>query len=466
MTTGLIAEGLTVVDTAGRPVVDGLSLRAALGQVLALTGPSGTGKTTVLRAVLDALPPGLRRTGGTVRWNGQLIEPGRTARRWRRDHAGVLGQDPRAALNPLLRVRTLVAEGAGDPARALRLLPELGLDPAELADRRPHQLSGGQAQRIALARTVAADPPLLVLDEPTSALDPVTLDLVTRLVDRRRGNGRFVTVIVSHDHDFVEGLADIVVALGEPPAAEPPSTPPRTVTRSQVVLAVNGLRLAQPPGGRILLDEVGLRVHAGELVAVLGPSGGGKSTLLRALAGLHPPESGQATLDGQPLPWPVRARDRSQLRALQPVGQDPAGELNPAHRIDTALRRPLKLLRGITGAPARAETVRLLGAVGLDAELATRGPGRLSGGQRQRAALARALAADPHLLLADEITSALDPASAAGVLDLLDRLRGDGLAVLAVTHDRAVAARADRVLHLRDRTLTPAPTGTENVRAR
>lgn len=478
MSAGLVVEGLVVRDRAGRVVLEGVDLRARPGEVVALVGPSGAGKTTLLRAVLDALPPGLWRSGGTVTWAGSAVRPGAAARRWRRRTVGVLGQDPAAALHPLLETRAAVAEGleclrlsrSESQARIRAVLSGTGLDPDVVLTRRPHQLSGGQAQRVALARAVAADPPLLVLDEPTSALDAATLEIVYSLLAQRRGDGRSVTVVVSHDRDLVARLADTVVPVGARPLSPVRSRPrPPGDGATRPVLQVTGLRLAQPPGGTVLLDGTDMTVLAGEFVAVLGASGTGKTTLLRALAGLHPPEEGRAMRDARPLPWPVAERGAEGRRAVQLVGQQPDSALNPAHRVGTALRRPLRLLRGITGAAARAEASQLLAAVGLDPALARRLPGELSGGQRQRVALARALAAAPDVLLADEVTAALDAASAAAVLDLLDGLRGPGvgrgLAVLAVTHDRQVAARADRVLRLADRALLPDPE-LEVARAR
>ncbi|WP_307827618.1 ATP-binding cassette domain-containing protein [Planomonospora sp. ID82291] len=480
---GLTVSGLTVTGPDGAPVVRDLDLSAARGEVLALTGPSGAGKTTVLRAVLGALPPGLTRAAGRVEWDRAPLS---ATRHWRRRHVGYLGQDPSSALHPLLTARAAVLEPlralglprAERPARAERMLAEVGLEPAEFAGRLPHQLSGGQAQRVALARALAADPDLLILDEPTSALDPAALATAVALIRRRRAEGRSVTLVVSHDGSVVTGLADRITRLGAPPAPSAPAAPvgavrpadritrlgappapsapaapvgavrPAAAGPADAVLAADGLSLDRPDGAP-LLGGVRMTVAPGEFVAVLGPSGCGKSTLLRALAGLCPVRAGRATLLGEPLPWPVRDRSVRALRALALVGQDPLAALNPARPVAAALRRPLRLLRGLDRAAASAEAERLLAAVGLPADTAHRRPAALSGGQRQRVALARALAAGPALLLADEITAALDAEAAERVLDLLDGLRRDtGLAVLAVTHDEAVAARADRVLRI------------------
>ncbi|WP_024934009.1 ATP-binding cassette domain-containing protein [Actinomadura welshii] len=458
---GLDADGLDVVDSFGRPIITGFALRAGPGEVVAIVGPSGSGKTTALRAVLGLLGEGLQRSGGTVRWRGDDVPSGRAARRWRRVHVGLVDQDPGATLDPLMTVGAAVLDGRREPRAAARtMLTELGLDAGRLWSRRANRLSGGQAQRVALARALLTGPALLVLDEPTSGLDQGALDLVAGAVERRRGDGRSVTLVVSHDETFVARVADRIIDLTPPDTGRPlPRAVPAPVGEPPPVaaeaLAVRGLRVAYGPAALLGVEDLSLR--RGELVAVTGPSGSGKTTLLRALAGLHVPACGDLGVLGRPAAWSLDGRDRDEIRAIQFVGQDPAGVLNPAHRVATVLARPLCLLAGTPPAQARERVPELLRQVELGPELAARRPAELSGGQRQRVALARALAAGPAVLLADEITAALDAASAAAVLRLLASLRAGGLAVLLVTHDHSVAACADRVLHVHDRTLVPQP---------
>ncbi|MFF8765806.1 ABC transporter ATP-binding protein [Nocardiopsis dassonvillei] len=501
---GLSALGIRVRNLEGRAVVGPVDLRVPDGRVLAVMGGSGGGKTSAVLAALDALPPGLVREAGEVRWHGTPIPAGRAARRWRLAHAGILGQDPASDLHPLRTVFALVAEGLprsrpeeegtpnsvptgeGEPGpgpaakgrprsgpaveggpfsspaagvpprsggrdarRAVRgALADLGLDPDAVGRRRPHELSGGQAQRVALARALVGDPRVLVLDEPTSGLDPATVELVVRVLERRRGRPGWVTVVVTHDRAFADRVADDRLVLGSFSDARGADAERAAPSGGAEVLGLRGVRVTAP-GGRELITGADLSVRRGECVAVLGPSGSGKSTLLRAVAGLHPPTSGSMALNGAPLPPRLSDRDRPLLRAVQFVGQDPVGALNPAHRVGTALARPARVLLGLSRAEARARVPDLLARVGLPGSVADAHPGRLSGGQRQRVAIARALAARPDLLLADEVTSALDAASARTVLELLDSLREQhGLAVLLVTHDRDVAARADRTLAL------------------
>ncbi|MGP4017799.1 ABC transporter ATP-binding protein [Saccharopolyspora sp. 5N708] len=458
----LEVDGMTVLDRRGRAVLSNVSLHAAAGEVVAVVGPSGSGKSTLLRALLDALPTGLRRASGTVRWAGRMVLPGRAARRWRHRTAGVVGQDPAAALNPLQRVHSLVADGAPDAQLARRALDDLGLDSTQLWRRRPHQLSGGQAQRVALARALVGDPALLVLDEPTTGLDPDVLELVERAITNRRGDGRSVTLLVSHDRDFVTRVSDRVVSFGQART----SVQQRTSLGISAAPVLSASHLAISRGGTPLLRDGSFELRQHELVVVLGPSGSGKSTLLRTLAGLHAADAGEMRWQGDLLPGQVEHRTHSQLRAVQFIAQDPASALNPAHRVGTAIARAAQVLHGDSPADARKRADELLRVVGL-AGAAKRFPRELSGGQRQRVCIARALAAEPDVLLADEITSALDDATAQDVLDLLDRLRTDGLAVLLVTHDRTLADRADRIVRLHERGLIATSSDrSEESRAR
>ncbi|MFF7245810.1 ABC transporter ATP-binding protein [Embleya sp. NPDC008237] len=526
---GLRADGIRVVDAAGRPVLDGFTAHAPAGGVLALVGPSGCGKTTALRALLGPLPVGLRSTTGTVTWHGAPRPIAHAGRAWRLRHVGLLGQDPHGALDPRRTILDLVAEAAADRGvarraareQALELLDRLGLD-AGLAARRPRALSGGQAQRAALAVALVANPMLAFLDEPTASLDRETAGRVTNLIRERHHDRSRVTVTATHDQHLIAELADRVLRFDRPgirrnvPRRErAPIGPPilaahavelahadRAVTPStgggpeagaasfttaaSIGSKLQSVRKPEPepepepkpesdsgpdpePARRELaaplLTDVELSLHAGEFIALIGPSGSGKSTLLRALAGLHPPCAGTLHLgtDQRPLAASAAARSRAELRRIQYVGQDPRDELNPAHRVIGAVARPLRGPNGLARTPARHEALRLLAAVGLDAGTARRRPGRLSGGQRQRVALARALAARPQILLADEVTSALDAETAAALLDLLDGLRAEGLAVLMATHDPHIAARADRILHITGGALTEGTPASDHL---
>ncbi|WP_260459772.1 ATP-binding cassette domain-containing protein [Streptomyces sp. WAC04114] len=466
------------VEADGVRVLDGIDLDVPRGRVLALVGPSGSGKTTLALAAFGELGPGLAATSGTVHLAGTSVfglRP-RQLRQLRARHAAYVPQDPRTSLAPTLRVGDHIGEflrARGVPRAERRGRVRTALRSARLPDddaflrRRPHQLSGGQRQRVALAAALAHSPGLLVLDEPTSALDPVTAAGLLADLGRIREQGGPAVVLIAHDLTHVAAVADDVVVLErgrvveqgpvEAVLARPASEPAR-----RLVVAARAAVAPRPVGGRAegrtvlsvrdlsadrgrrnVLSGVDLTVAESGCLSVVGPSGGGKTTLLRCLAGLHPDWAGELRVGGRSVEHGVRGRTRDDLRLLQLVPQDPYDSLNPRHTAERIVSRPLHLYRPELDADARrAEVHRLLERVGLDAAHAAVRPERLSGGQRQRVALARALAAEPRVLLCDEATSALDAPTAATVLELLDELRRDlGLALVVVTHDMTVPVR-------------------------
>ncbi len=462
----LAVRALRVEAEDGRAVLDAVDLDLGPGELLAVVGESGSGKSTLARAVLGHVAAGLRHADGEVRLDGRgvLRLDERESRKLRASVCGYVAQDPRTALSPHLRVDAQITEvlrarqvpKAQWPEEVERSLRLAGLGP-DFVRRRPHRLSGGQRQRVALAVALAGRPRLLVLDEPTSALDTVTAAAFVADLTRLRRETGTAALLVSHDMGAVASLADRVVVLeggriveqgpaegvlsalvsarGQAPAGDGPSSE----SESDPLLAATDVRLARPA---LVLGGVSLSLGPGDCLTVVGPSGSGKSTLLRCLAGLERPTGGEVRLDGEQLARDVRDRSRRQLLRVQLVPQDPYGSLNPRHTVASMVGRPLRLRDGIPAVAQPCEVERLLGLVGLDSALAGRLPGALSGGQRQRVALARALAAGPDVLLCDEVTSALDPSVAAGITDLIARLRRElGLAVVMVTHDLSVAAR-------------------------
>ncbi|MEU8581214.1 ABC transporter ATP-binding protein [Streptomyces abikoensis] len=461
------------VDMPGGPLLPasaGLALRR--GRITALTGPSGSGKTTLLRAVLGDLPPGARVARGDVRVLGEdvfALPPARL-RELRRHRLAFVGQDPGSGLNPRMRVRDLVAELAtgARPVDVRGLLAEcrLPLDDG-LPDRRPTALSGGQQRRVALARALARTPDVLLLDEPTAGLDPALRDEIADLLRHVATHRRIAVALACHDPELVARCADDVVDLGTDTLTAPPPPPPARKPAHPSApapapapgrgLAARGVRVTfaardSATPHRHALDSVDFAVAPGTAAAIVGPSGSGKTTLLRVLAGLRPADAGELALDGAPLPTGVRARGRDQRRRIQLVPQNPLGALNPARTIGASLARPLRLHRIVPRKDTAERVAELLRDVGLPPEYARRHPHELSGGQRQRASIARALAARPDVLLCDEVTSALDPATAVAVMDLLARLRAErGLALALVSHEpHLVAAYADTVHFLED----------------
>ncbi|MER8099078.1 ATP-binding cassette domain-containing protein [Kitasatospora sp. NPDC094016] len=460
--TGL---SITLADT---PLLTDATLTLTPGRVTAITGPSGAGKTTLLRALVGALPPGARVTTGTLDVLGHdiLALPPEDLRRLRRHQLAFVGQDPGSDLNPRMRVDRLLTETAADRRRTSvpDLLRAVRLPVGErLEHRRPAGLSGGQQRRVALARALARRPEILLLDEPTAGLDAALRDDIADLLREIADSDGLAIALTSHDPDFVARCADDVLALGpDRPAAVPAGAAPATGAQAARVRT----RAAEmPPVVEVKALSAGIgtartrhRVFAavdlvlmpGTLTGITGPSGCGKTTLLRTLAGLHRPESGSVILHGEHLAPSYRRRSRDQRRRIQLVPQNPLGALNPAHTVGATLTRPLKLHFGLPAARCEERVADLLTAVGLPPHHATRHPHELSGGQRQRVSLARALAAEPDVLLCDEVTSALDTDTAAALMELLDDLRTSrGLAVVLVSHDLPlVTGRADHVLPL------------------
>uniref|UniRef100_A0A942T0W3 ABC transporter ATP-binding protein n=1 Tax=Neobacillus citreus TaxID=2833578 RepID=A0A942T0W3_9BACI len=481
------------------PVVRGVSFAVEAGRTLGLVGESGSGKSTVARTLLAHLRAGSRVVGGSVRVDGEdvfaLDDAGRRALRG--GTAAVVAQNAGQALTPSMRVGDQIREALrahGEPDGADRVAELVRLvrlpDPGTIVRRFPHQLSGGQQQRVAIAMAVAARPRVLVLDEPTTALDVVTQAAVLDLVADLGRELDMAVLLVSHDLGVVSAMADDVAVMrgGEivehAPTAALFADPRHEYTRALLAAVPDGRRPggtdhqgdhphdvrdvgtpAAPPARRLVtasdlvirygrglapaVDGVSLTIDDGETVAVVGESGSGKSTLATALAGLVAAESGtfrydDGTVSGD-LADPVAARSAALRRAVQLVFQNADTSLNPRRTVGAAIARPLRLF---TGSSSRERVGALLTQVGLGPEYADRLPAQLSGGQRQRVGIARALAAEPRLVIADEITTALDVQVQAGILELLARLRDErGLACLFISHDLAVVRGvADRVV--------------------
>ncbi len=497
-------DGLSVrlPPGADRPLaLDRLDLTVAAGEVVCLVGESGSGKSMLASAILRLLPPGVTVAAGRIALDGQdlltLRDP--DMRRVRGPRIGMVFQDAMTALNPLHRVGDQVAEpfrthtGLTPTAirsRVLSLFEQVGLpDPPAIARAYVHQLSGGQRQRVGIAMALALEPELLIADEPTTALDVTTQAQVLTLMrdlQRRRGTA---LLFITHDFGVVAEIADRVAVLRQGtlvetgPAADvldrpqhpytraliaavPPLVPadPRPVS-DDAILVVTGLGKTYPGRAVRALDDVSLELPRGGTLGVVGESGSGKSTLARCLLRLVAPDQGSITLDGADL---LHMDRRAAAKRIQMVFQDPYGSLNPRRRVGALIAQG-PMLHGMARAPALARARELLTLVALSPDAMDRYPHEFSGGQRQRIALARALALEPAVLVADEPVSALDVSVQAQVLALLADLRTRlGLSMLFVTHDLRVAGRiCDRVAVMQDgRVVEQGPTAEVFLRPR
>ena len=366
-------------------------------------------------------------------------------------------------------------------AKAVQLFRELALpDPETIGERYPHQVSGGQLQRLMAAMALIGDPDLVILDEPTTALDVTTQIEVLRAFRRVVRERRATAVYVSHDLAVVAQMADHILVLRDGKMREVNSTgqiltaPVNDYTKSLLAAARPAPRASGPVAGEtsLLLDVQQLsagygpvdaqgppgpadpartstcKLHRGQAIGVIGESGSGKTTLARAVAGLLSPCHGSILFDQRALAPTLAQRDKEELRRIQIVFQMADTALNPSQTIERILARPLQFYKGLRGEPLRQRIRELLDLVKLPQTVAGRLPGGLSGGQKQRVNLARALAAEPDLILCDEVTSALDTVVGAAVLDLMAELRRElGVSYLFISHDlHTVRAVCDEIV--------------------
>ncbi|MFF5144786.1 dipeptide ABC transporter ATP-binding protein [Streptomyces sp. NPDC013157] len=495
MTSVVSVDSLCVAyRSAGRevPVVHEVSLEVAPGRTLALVGESGSGKSTVAATLLGHLRHGSRVTGGSVHVDGRDVFAlsARELRQLRGGTVAMVGQNAGQALTPTMRIGRQIEE-AGGKVPVVDLLDQVRLPrPAELARRYPHELSGGQQQRVAIAMAIAARPKVLVLDEPTTGLDVITQRSVLDLIAALRDELGLAAVLVSHDLGVVAHMADEVCVLSTGRVVESADTrrlfaAPQDPYTKRLLASVPrlddaGLAVVDEAGERTVrakaavpddapvavaandvtidygstraVHGVSFDVRRGEVLALVGESGSGKSTLAWTLAGLRTPSGGTMTHEAGDLARPAPKRPLSLRRRVQLVFQNADTSLNPRRSVGDAVRRPLRFFGTATGRTEAAEQARrLIADVRLDPALADRLPAQLSGGQRQRIGIARALAGEPDVLIADEITTALDVSVQAEVLRLLDDLRRErDLACLFISHDLAVVRGiADRVVVLR-----------------
>ena len=471
--------------------VEDISYDVARGEIMCVVGESGSGKSMAANALMGLLPKGVRATGGEIDFDGQdlLSLTEKQHRDLRGLRIGMIFQEPMTALNPLMRVGDQIGEvfeahnrltPKERQARALELLVEVGIPQPEKAIRAyPFELSGGQRQRVMIAMALALEPELLIADEPTTALDVTTQAQILDLIgDLQRRHGMAV-MFITHDFGVVAEIADRVcvmrhgriVELGA--AQTVLSSPQDPYTRDLIeaipsdvipeargaetdtaLLEVSGLdKVFRSRGGLFkpsrevhALRDVSFSLVKGETIGIVGESGSGKSTLGRCVVRLERPDRGTLSLSGTDFMHLRGEALRRERHRVQMIFQDPYASLNPRTRVGMAIAQG-PIANGMARPEALARADELLELVGLGGT-ADRFPHEFSGGQRQRIGIARALALNPELIVADEAVSALDVSIQAQILDLLEELKQKlSLSLLFITHDLRVAAQiCDRII--------------------
>ncbi|MEO4000536.1 ABC transporter ATP-binding protein [Mesorhizobium sp. CAU 1732] len=464
-------------------IVDDVSLTLERGKVLGLIGESGAGKSTIGLSSMAFGRGGVRITGGEVLLNGRdIMKSGKGGiRRIRGKEVCYVAQSAAAAFNPAHKLMDQVVEatvehGSASRAeaekRAKALFKKLSLpDPDNIGNRYPHQVSGGQLQRVMTAMALCSQPDLIVFDEPTTALDVTTqIDVLAAIKDAIRDTG-VAALYITHDLAVVAQVSDEIMVLRHGKLVEWGDTrqiikEPRQEYTNQLVsvheiehaekaaaegqapiLSVKNITASYGNSAIKVLNDVSVDIFPGQTLAVVGESGSGKSTLARAITGLLPPTDGTITFAGRTLSKSLSSRKRDDLRELQMIYQMADVAMNPRQTVATIIGRPLEFYFNIRGKERDRRVAELLDKIEMGQGFADRYPAELSGGQKQRVCIARALAAKPKLIICDEVTSALDPLVAHGILRLLLDLQAEeDVAYLFITHDLAtVKAIADSI---------------------
>ena len=489
----LSIEGLSVPipGDGDRPfAVESIDLVLQAGEILCVVGESGSGKSITANAVMGLLPEGMRPAAGRIVFQGRdlLALSEAELRKLRGRAIGMIFQEPLSALNPVMRIGAQIAEvlevhGAGDAARierrVLELLEVVGLpEPRVIRHAYPHRLSGGQRQRVMIAMALALEPALLIADEPTTALDVTTQAQILALIRSIQRSecdveGGMAVLFITHDFGVVAEIADrvavmekgVLVEVG--PVAQVLDAPAHPYTRRLIaavprrradaraavaetapLLEVHNLRKAYHGGsgwfGRRVVqavDDVTFSVRRGETVGIVGESGSGKSTIGKCVLKLTAIDGGRILFEGRDIA-PLTAHEFRPLRRhIQMIFQDPFASLNPRQTVGRIVADG-PVASGTSRAAAETRARQLLALVGLEPSSFDRYPNEFSGGQRQRVGIARALALDPQVLVADESVSALDVSVQAQVLALLHDLQQRlQIALVFITHDLRVAAR-------------------------
>lgn len=480
-----IKDILIEADIEGewKPIVNSLSMTLKRGEVVGLIGESGAGKSTLGLCALGYTKPGCRIVSGSIKLDGQELvgQPEVELRKVRGNRVSYVAQSAAASFNPAhtlldqfseapIQHGKMVASEASDLGR--EIFAQLDLpEPDTIGERYPHQVSGGQLQRAMTAMALGSNPDIIIFDEPTTALDVTTQIEVLSAIKEAVKSRNVAAIYITHDLAVVAQMADRIMVLRygdlveEGDAREMLANPKQEYT--QKLLAVRSLRddkiieesvntilevkdvNARYPGTSIdVLYNISIKLEKGKTVAVVGESGSGKSTLARVITGLLPPSRGTVSFRGEVLPPSLKDKSRDNLRSIQMIYQMADVAMNPRQRIREIIGRPVEFYLGKTGADNEARVLELLRQIEIPETYIDRFPGQLSGGEKQRICIARALAAEPELIICDEVTSALDQLVAEGILDLLQNLQNElNVSYLFITHDLAtVKAIADEIV--------------------
>jgi len=474
---GLKIQGFS--DERWHDIVKGVDLKLCRGQIMGLIGESGAGKSTLGLAAMGYTQPGCRIIGGSIHFDG--VDLAQLPDKQKRDYWGnrmtYVAQSAAASFNPAHRLieqttRSTIRFGIKDKSSAYQdafeLYDALNLpEPETIGDRYPHQVSGGQLQRVMTAMAMSPRPDLIIFDEPTTALDVTTQVEVLSSMRTIVETFNTAAIYITHDLAVVAQMADVIKVLRYGEEVEEASTrdmlksPKADYTKSlwsvralqkqeqkptASILSLNGVDAAY--GSAKVLHKVDIEVPKGSTVAVVGESGSGKSTTARVITGLLPQTAGTVVFDGIELPKALADRTKEQKRRIQMIYQMADTAMNPRQTVRDIIGRPLEFYLGMQGREKANRVLELLEMIELEGSFLERLPSELSGGQKQRICIARALAAAPDFIICDEVTSALDQIVQEGILTLLLRLQKElGLTYLFITHDiSTVKAIADQVV--------------------